>query len=327
MVKVSVIVPIYNVEHFIEHCVTTLMQQTLDGVEYIFVDDATPDDSIQILETVLKQYPERSSCVRILHHKENKGLPAARNTGLRVATGKYIYHCDSDDFMEPDVLKRLYDAAEEHKADYVWCDYYIASKKGNEYRPQPGYTTVEQALQGMLCGEVIYNVWNKLLLRELYEKNCIVFPEGCSMGEDMTMIILLSCASKIVHIPYGGYYYVTINPIALTKKYVSEKNVISLKCNIIRISKFISERFGNKFDYEINIFKLNLKWAFLAFSSHISTYKLWHEWFPEANAYIPLHHVSLRMKFVEWCASKRLFWLVKLHYLIVIRLFYRVVGK
>ena len=97
--KVSVIVPIYKVERFIARCVTSLMKQTLQDVEYIFVDDATPDQSLSILQEVLVAYPERKKYVKILHHKDNQGLPAARNTGLEVSEGEYIFHCDSDDYV------------------------------------------------------------------------------------------------------------------------------------------------------------------------------------------------------------------------------------
>ena len=99
--KVSVIIPIYKVEKFIERCVCSLMEQTLQEVEYIFVDDATPDKSIEVLERCLTLYPNRKSV--ILHHAQNQGLPAARNTGLQVASGKYIFHCDSDDYVEQDM--------------------------------------------------------------------------------------------------------------------------------------------------------------------------------------------------------------------------------
>lgn len=102
--KVSVIIPVYKVEKFVERCVRSLMEQTMDGIEYIFVDDASPDDSILILHKVLVDYPERSERVKILVHSENKGLPAARNTGLAVAKGEYVFHCDSDDFVEKDLL-------------------------------------------------------------------------------------------------------------------------------------------------------------------------------------------------------------------------------
>ena len=103
--KVSVIIPIYKVEAFIERCAATLMEQTLPEVEYIFVDDATSDNSIDVLEEVIARYPQRKGQVRIVHNAENKGLPAARNTGLALATGEYIFHCDSDDYVEPSMLE------------------------------------------------------------------------------------------------------------------------------------------------------------------------------------------------------------------------------
>lgn len=325
--KISVIIPIYNVERFIERCAETLMQQTLDEVEYIFVNDATPDDSMKILEATLQHYPAQLHQVKILTHKKNQGLPAARNTGLKVATGKYIYHCDSDDFMESDTLKVLYEIAEQQDADYVWCDYYLSSKKGSQYKSQREYPDADQALRGMLCGDMVYNVWNKLVRRDLYENNGIIFPDGYAMGEDMTMIMLLACASKVAFVHYGGYHYVTTNPAALTKKFSNERSLKDLKYNIKRTSDFITEKFGNEYNHENNCFKLNLKWSILAFNSDIRSYKLWYDWFPEANVDIFRQNVSLRVKIVEWCASKKLFWLVKLHYLLVIKLFYTITGK
>lgn len=325
--KVSVIIPIYNVEHFISRCVDSLMRQTLDDVEYIFVNDATPDRSMAVLEATLQKYPNRVGQVKILTHSKNKGLPAARNTGLKEVSGKYIYHCDSDDFMEPDTLRLLYDTAEAQQADYVWCDYYLSSANNNQYKKQREYADADQALRGMLCGEVVYNVWNKLVRKDLYENSGIVFPDGYAMGEDMTMIMLLACASKVAFVHYGGYYYVTTNPEALTKKKSNEKGQKDLMYNIRRTTEFITARFGDRYGYENNCFKLNLKWCLLAFSSDIRSYRLWYDWFPEANAEIFHRDVSLRIKIVEWCASKRLLGLVKLHYLLVIKFFYAITGK
>lgn len=110
--KISVIIPIYNVERFITRCAISLMKQTLkEDVEFIFVDDATPDRSIDLLQEVINQYPERRNQVRLIRHAKNKGLPAARNSGLKVAVGEYIFHCDSDDWLELDMLETLYDVA------------------------------------------------------------------------------------------------------------------------------------------------------------------------------------------------------------------------
>ena len=92
---VSVIVPIYGVEKYIERCARSLLEQTIENIEYIFVNDCTKDNSIAILESVIKEYPHREHQVRIIHHGTNKGLPQARKTGLLNAHGEYIAHCDN----------------------------------------------------------------------------------------------------------------------------------------------------------------------------------------------------------------------------------------
>ena len=199
--KVSVIIPIYNVSRFIVRCVNSLMMQTLDEIEYIFVNDATPDNSMELLRGVIERYPGRSAQVRIVNHMQNKGLPAARNTGLNVATGEYIIHCDSDDFVEPDMLELMYQTAKERDADFVWSDWFLSYENKERYMVQPSYSTPYEALKGMLDGSMKYNVWNKLVKRSLYVDNDISFPAGHGMGEDMTMIRLAACATVIAYIP------------------------------------------------------------------------------------------------------------------------------
>ena len=88
--KVSVIVPVYGVAQYIEKCARSLFEQTLEDIEYIFVDDCTQDNSIEILHNIIKDYPHRQQQTRIIHHETNKGLPIARKTGIENATGKYI---------------------------------------------------------------------------------------------------------------------------------------------------------------------------------------------------------------------------------------------
>jgi len=97
--KISVIVPVYNVENYIERCVRSLFEQTLqEGVEYIFVDDCSPDRSMQVIEAIASEYPERLKHIRIVHQSLNSGSSAARNSGLAIAQGEYIYFADSDDW-------------------------------------------------------------------------------------------------------------------------------------------------------------------------------------------------------------------------------------
>ena len=107
MIKVSVIIPIYGVEQYIERCATSLFEQTLDNVEFIFVNDCTKDKSIENLKKVIEKYPKRKNYIQIINHNENFGLPTARRTGLGYVHGEYVAHCDSDDWLEPNAYETL----------------------------------------------------------------------------------------------------------------------------------------------------------------------------------------------------------------------------
>lgn len=324
-IKISVIVPIYNVGKFIERCVRSLMEQTMDNVEYIFVDDASPDNSIQILQKVLSDYSGRRDNVSILAHAENKGLPAARNTGLAVATGEYIFHCDSDDFVEKDLLSTLYETACRENADIVWCDYYISYPNNERYLKQPFYDTPEAALKGMLHGRMKYNVWNKLAKRSLYTDNNITFPAGYAMGEDMTMMFLFSYAHKVAYVGKALYHYVSNN--ASMTNVPKPNHLVELKHNSDRVLSFLEKRYNGTWKEEGYSFMLLMKWPFLT-GHNSKLYPLWKEWCPEANSHIwKRKEVSLRIRFVEACAAHGQFWLVKLHDWIVLRFLYSIIYR
>lgn len=325
--NVSVIVPFYGVEKYIARCTESLMCQTMqDDIEFIFVNDATTDNSLDVLQKVLAEYPERKEQITILHHERNKGLPAARNTGLSIARGKYIYHCDSDDYLEKDALEVLYRKAEENESDIVWGDFYEIMTGGNRYKKQPAYSTPLDAVKGMLIGDMDYNVWNKLVRRDLYLTNNILFPAGYAMGEDLTMIMLFSSALKVAFVSHPVYYYDRTNPGAMTYS-MSEEKQNALKHNVIMAENYLCERFGNELNLEIATLKLNLKWPFLISTDRISIYKEWNRWFPEANEYITSQSVCSRIKALELCAYRKQYWVIWLHYWLVIKLYYKMLGK
>lgn len=320
-IKISVIVPIYKVEQFIVRCVTSLMEQTLQNIEYIFVDDASPDNSIGLLKEVIKKYPHRDLDIKILKHAQNKGLPAARNTGLSVAMGEYIFHCDSDDYVELDMLEHLYRVAKDKNADIVWCDWFLSFEKNERYMNQPAYNTSMEALKGLLGGALKYNVWNKLIRRDLYEKNKILFPVGYNMGEDMTIIRLFAHADKVAYLPRAFYHYVQLNSGAFSRNY-SEKRLGELLYNVSIVENEIYHLFGRQFEKELSFFKLNVKFPFLI-SAENEKYELWKSWYPEANKYIlENNYLSLRSRIIQWLAWKNQFWLIKLYYKLVHRFIY-----
>ena len=325
--KVSIIIPIFKVRKFIERCVSSLFEQTLKDVEYIFVDDASPDDSIDILKACIERYHERKDQIQILVHEQNQGLPAARNTGLAVAKGEYVFHCDSDDFVEKDMLEEMYRAAREKDADMVYCDFYLSFEKNERYMANPAYETAEDMFKlGLLGGKMKYNVWNKLVRRSLYTDNGITFPVGHAMGEDMTMISLAACAKSVAYVPKAFYHYVKLNANAYSAT-MSERHKTDIRYNVDQTVEFLQNRFGDALERDIAFFKLNTKLPFLITDDQMQ-YEIWKEWWPEANKYICENKQQpLRTRMVQWFAAKGQFWVVKLYFKVVYKLVYGVIYK
>ncbi|MBR1783325.1 MAG: glycosyltransferase family 2 protein [Bacteroidales bacterium] len=299
---------------YIERCARALMGQTLWDVEFIFVDDASPDNSVEVLEKVLKAYPGRR--VKLLRHDRNRGLPAARNTGLAAATGEYIWHCDSDDWPEPEMLEKLYNAAKRVDADIAYCDFYLDYGSRKRYMENPEYTAAKDMLeQGFLGGRMKYNVWNKIIRRSLYRN--VTFPEGHSMGEDMTVITLATRATRVVHVPQALYHYFKLNDNAFSNTF-STKHLEDIRYNVERIWSALD---GVP---ELNkmFFRLNIKLPFL-FSGKYSQYLLWKEWFPESNPYIEKNSfLPERTRRVQVWARKGYWPLVWLYAFAVNRIYY-----
>jgi len=316
--KVSVVVPIYKVERFVERCLRSLMEQTLQDVEFILVDDASPDRSMAVVERVLKGYPDRSGQVKVLRHEVNRGVSFARRTGLLQAEGDFIYHCDSDDFLELDALEKMFNAALIHRADIVYTDWYLTFRKKERLMKQPACDSPEQALKCLLHGSMKYNVWNKLVKKSLYSDYKISFPEGHSVGEDMTMIRLFLFAKSVIYLPVATYHYNQQNVNAYSVQKPSERVYSDIYYNALLVIGSLNQIVS---EYDINCFKLNVKFPFLI-SPDIDSYEKWQQWFPEANAAISTHDVSWRMRMLERFAARRWYFLLKCYYYYVHRVMY-----
>ena len=326
MSKVSVIIPIFRVEKFIERCAISLFEQTLDSIEYIFVDDTTPDKSIEILTDVLERYPQRKPQVTILRHDVNKGLPAARNSGLSVAGGEYVFHCDSDDYLESNALEQMLNVAEKTDSDIVWCDYYLSFSMNERIMVQPNYSNSQEAIKGMLSGTMKYNVWNKLAKRRLYVNNSISFPAGHSMGEDMTMIKLFAHAKKVAYINAPLYHYIRLNTDAMTQSY-SERKIADIEFNVAQTLDYLLKNCKFDLTQEFAFFKLSTKLPLLV-SDKICNYRIWNELYPEANKYILKNKKqSVRIRVLQWLASKKVYSFVKLYNIILNKLIYGLLYK
>jgi glycosyltransferase involved in cell wall biosynthesis len=322
---ISVIIPIYGVEKFLNRCASSLFEQASDAIEYIFVNDCTQDKSMEILQSVMQEYESGHLNVRVLTHTENRGLPSARNTGLAAATGEYVYHCDSDDWIEGGMMALLLEAINKTHADIIWFDFFLSFEKNERQFNQQVKETPEECLKAMMSGKMKFNVWNKLVKRNLYTEHQIQFPDGYSMGEDMTMLKLFAYAQTVSYLPHALYHYIQLNQNAYTKT-CSEQALLQIRHNVDDIILFFSTTFGDKYDVELQFFKLNVKYPFLISEDRIS-YRRWLTWYPEANPYIDQNtSFSCRAKILQKMAILHQFWFVRLHY-ILFKIRYGIIYK
>lgn len=147
-------------------------------VEYLFVNDATPDGSMAVVESILNEYPHRKAHVKLLAHPKNMGVASARNTGLEAATGEYIAFVDADDWIEENMFEKLYQRAEAGHFDIVGCDWYLEFETSKRYMRQPVYERTSDCLKAMLSGEMRWFLWAFLIRRGIYVKTISVSLTG-----------------------------------------------------------------------------------------------------------------------------------------------------
>lgn len=299
-IKVSVIVPVYNVEKYIEKCVRSLFEQTLNDIEYIFVDDCGGDKSIEIIDEVLKEFPKRKETIKIIHHEFNKGSFTARITGINNANGEYIIHCDSDDWVETDMYEKLYNTAKKENADIVWCDFIDEFPNKFQYRKEENATNPEILIKDLLRGKNHGALWNKLARKKLYTENNIHPLEGINIWEDLYLSInLLLYAQRISYVNQGLYHYNQQNNTSLLSS-ISIKKIEDriLICNEIkRLLKGC-----NKYD----IFESEMKERCLIAKIELITTKevrslnYWRKLWPESNEIIFKTLFSFDNKIIQY---------------------------
>lgn len=195
--KVSILVPIFGVENYIEKCAVSLFQQTYYNLEYIFVDDCTLDKSLDVLYSVLQKYPDRRNQVRIIKHEHNKGLAAARNTAVAVATGTFVIHVDSDDYIEKDTVEKCVMKQQDNDADIISFGCYREYKYETVIQLPPLYSDSKDMCLSLIKkrknGNIVnVGIWGRMIRKSLYTENQIMAEEGANMAEDYQVITRLS---------------------------------------------------------------------------------------------------------------------------------------
>lgn len=313
-VLVTVIVPIYNVGVYIEKCVRSLFEQTHLDVEYIFVDDCSTDNSLHVLRSVAAEYPHRTPFIRILQHTDNKGVSAARNTGLECATGDYILFFDSDDWAARDMIERMATLGKKQNADIVVCDIYNVWVDHKSIYPQLKRETYVEYLGDLFWGRSQGSLCNKLVKRTLFQKNGIRFPDGLSMLEDLRVVVqLYYYANSIEYIPHPFYFYVKTRVDSLSGNNFQKSRQVSFArvANVKGIQQFLESKRIPLLDIDLGMLKLEAKRNLLINADGIYMLEKWLTIFPEANKYIAASVLPWYYKIIANCTIKR-YWLIPL---------------
>jgi len=261
---VSILVPIYNGERFIERCLHSLFGQTYENIQFVFVNDCTPDNSIKLLQTILLQYPHRQNHVKVVEHTQNRGLAGARNTGIEHAEGEYVLHIDSDDFVELDMVAEKMSIARKEDADVVVSDFYLQWEKHNNYVVQNFAEAKTEFVEMLLNAEAQTAVWNKMFRRCLYTQNKISAIQGVNFGEDVIVTPkLVYHSQKIVKLNRAFVHYVQYNSGSYSKK-KSDKNMEDVLVVLDHLHTYFADKpNSDKFQKAIIVSKIRKKIEFI----------------------------------------------------------------
>ncbi len=248
MVKVSIVVPAYNAEKYIDKCLKSLINQTLKDIEIIVVNDGSKDNT---LEKVNKYSDKR---IKLLNLKENKGIGHARNEGIKKALGEYIGFVDSDDYVDKNMFEKMYEKASKEKLDVVVCDFYKQIENTNQTIKEiiPDFKNTNLKDNSNLLLDINLAPWNKIYKRKLIVDNKIRFDEELKYEDVPFVVKSLDKAKNIGKINECLNYYVVHNKSETT---IRDEKVF----DIIKIIDQVRKYFKNKENYNDVVDELTIR--------------------------------------------------------------------
>ena len=314
MPKISIIIPVYGVEKYIERCCVSVFEQTYKNFELIFVNDCSKDNSEKILLNLIERYAHLNININHIKHEVNKGISATRETGLNAAKGEYILYVDSDDYIAPNMLELLVNRADETNADIVYCDYY--DLKNGELIYQNQSLSVKDSLlitAAMLRSEIVWTPWNKIFKKSLATEHNIHWSLNINVGEDLVVMAkLFEKKKKIEFVNQALYIYNRDN----VNSYLNSWNTSSCQQNLKAIEVindfFSKELLNSMLLKSLDRIKLIGRFQML-YTFESKLFKQIYKTFPETNSLIfSYKNTSLYWKIILFLVVNECYVLAKL---------------
>lgn len=301
MPAVSVIIPVYKVEPYMARCARSLFGQTLQDIEFLFIDDCTPDRSIDVMREVLEEFPERKDQVTVFRMPQNSGQAAVRMQGMTLAQGDYVIHCDSDDYVDINAYAALYGKARAEDLDIVTCNHTVEQEGRALEQVRGECTSVARMLQGKERWNLICRMIRRTLLAGLT-------APVADMGEDMVISVQTQLkARRTGHVDQPLYFY-CVREDSITYQEGEAALVArweSLMKNARLLIGLLEDQYGYTGDEpEIVHFKYKCRRMLTPLVHIPEYYRRWKETFPEVDRKV----LSLRT-----CSLEEKFWFILIH--------------
>lgn len=304
--KVSFVVNIHNTAQYIEQCVRSLAEQTLEDIEIVLANDATQDDSMAIAEKTLADYPQRSHQVQIVNHERNMGIGQTRRDGFAVSKGDFIIFIDSDDFVDRRMAALLYEKAIDTSSDMVICGFYRydgTKSVPDTIVPHGSAETGDNIRDDIINRRVSPFIWCRLINRKVLADQRFLWPVE-KLGDDTVIgAQAVYFANTISYVNEPLYYY-RYNLDSVTKRR-DEKSILnnfnSFKKNVEIYLQFLEqEGVTEKYGRGVVINKLRLKNRVLPLTEKSQYRKLWWDTYPEINKVLLFGNRYYKPSYREW---------------------------
>lgn len=310
MIKVTILMPIFKVEQYLEKTLDSVFSQTYTNIDYVFVNDCSPDNSLQVLRDAISKYKIEEERYIIIDHKHNEGIAVSRTDCILHAKGDYVFFVDSDDWIEKNTVEKMVEATRNGVVDIVGCDFFKDYISGESTYHHEDYAENCRAnLYKCLNYEISTVLWKLLIRRSLFEHFTIT-PHVDIVEDYIMSVKLYYYANSFVAIPKAYYHYVQYNEAR-----VSFQTLWSVKMHIKGVQEveaFCKEKglYDDDVKHKLNLRKFNIKSNFL--TKKLLDYEAYMDTFPEAKRMWREMGYSRNEKLKFWLAEYDLFFLLKL---------------
>jgi glycosyltransferase involved in cell wall biosynthesis len=268
------------------------------------VDDGSSDESLCIINQVLDKYPSRRNQVVFVSYQNNRGVGVARNAGIQRATGEYIIHCDSDDWVESCLYEKLYFKAKETNADVVTCGYYVDAADGTSSSDTPPLVNVDPL--PFSISPQTGALWTKLIRRGFLEEHHLDIPLDINWGEDLCLSLEALLLSRNTQSINEILYHHVLNEDSLTYSVSTSQCLELVKCGSFVENFLDRHRLLRKYSFQLNWLKFQLKQYLLIFPQTRDV-NLWKSIYPECHQHILQYQTMTYLKVSAWLIVHHLY--------------------